>query len=298
MKRFLNAAILTLGALVFSMSAARDAGAAQLTLNLVQAESHITLSGAFAGPFLPQDAGAPAVPGVVDYDLAHPSNYTTFQGPIVIDVDSVSAPTTIQILSAAADADLSGEWLPEVEPYLDLDMDGNFGELGEDSLPATGTGGDPPDPAMPADWGIRNVFSGAVNIVYGAARDIVYNVTSPVEPVVGGQFSSLNENFEFSSGWLDYWITFAANFRGRAELAGGDDDNESALLSSYTVTPLPFNQREIKLIIPIDISDTGGDADFLYNGQFVATLVVPEPSAIAMLCGGLVMSLLARRKRA
>jgi hypothetical protein len=101
------------------------------------------------------------------------------------------------------------------------------------------------------------------------------------------------ENFEFTTGWLDYWVNAPglANLRGRAELAGGDDDNQTAALSSYVVTALPGNQREIKLTIPLFITDVGDDVTFIYDGQFVATLVVPEPSTFAL--SGLAMAFVA-----
>jgi hypothetical protein len=239
------------------------------------------------------------VPGPADYDPTRPSNLTTFQGTITVEVDSLTSPTSIQILSAVADADLSGKWLPEVEPYQDLDMDGNFGEFGEDSSP---TVSDNPAPATDADWGIR-IFHPAfgVNVAYAADRDIVYNITSAVEAVNPlGEFNSSTENFEFTTGWIDYWVAPAAgNLRGRAELAGGDDDNATLLPSMFTVTPLPGNQKEYRLVIPIDINAPGDDADFFYDGQFVATLIVPEPSTF-ILAGTLaaIAAAFAARRRA
>jgi hypothetical protein len=126
-----------------------------------------------------------------------------------------------------------------------------------------------------------------VTIALAAARDIVFNVTSPVEPVVGGSFSSLNENIEFATGWLDYWVAPAAGgLQGRAELAGGDDENAlDSALSSYVVTPLPGNQRMITLTIPVNIDgNPEDDAVFNYTGTLVATYTVPEPTSL-VLCG-------------
>jgi hypothetical protein len=279
---------------------ARDAAAAhQVTLNIVQSQSTLALSGDFSMlPFLPQDVPAPGapVPGTTDANPALPSTTTTFQGTITVKVDNAMSPSAIQILSSNADADVSGSWLPEVEPYLDLDMDGVFGELEEDSLP---TQGDNPAPATDGDWGFR-LFHPAfqANIAYASARDISYNITSPVEAVVGGQFNSTTENFEFATGWLDYWIAPAAgNIRGRAELAGGDDDNASLLPSLYTVTPLPFNKKQITLTIPIDINDPDEDVSFFYDGQLVATLIVPEPTSLTMIGLGLLGFVIGRRNR-
>jgi hypothetical protein len=298
MNRILNTATLTVAALVFSVLAARDAGAIELTLNFVQSQTNATIGGSFGGiPFSPQDVDPPGPggavpPGLTDYDPASPSTRTTFQGTITVDVDNVTAPTSIQILGSSADADLSGAWLPEVQPFLDRDSDNSFGEFGDDSCPATGaqpgdcTPGDgTPAPAADADWGVRNIHpSFGVDLAYAGVRDLNFNITMPgAVPVVAGNFASATENFEFASGWLDYWVAAAAgNLRGRAELAGGDDDNQSASSSSFTVTNLPGNQKEYKLTIPLFIEDVGDDATFTYTGTFVATLNVPEPSTFAL----------------
>src|SRR5688572_12389949 len=73
--------------------------AVPLTLNLVQADSHITINGLFSGiPSTFQEGTA----GTTDLVAGSPSNRTTFQGTITVDVDNVLAPSSIQILSSAA----------------------------------------------------------------------------------------------------------------------------------------------------------------------------------------------------
>ena len=110
---FKAGAIAALGALVLT---AVEAAAVPLTLSLSQQESYVGITGAFihplagAIPFAPQDGLA----GTTDYDAAHPSTWTTFQGTINVDVDNLLAPTSIKIVSSAADADFSGNWLHEV----------------------------------------------------------------------------------------------------------------------------------------------------------------------------------------
>jgi len=302
MRSFMKTIFYVLASLVSSVLVVSEVNAVQITLNLVQAESQILLTGAFSGlPFLSQDVPAPGapVPGTTDYDPTRPSNHTTFQGTITVDVDNIMSPSSIKILSSNADADLSGAWLPEVEPYLDVNGNGVFGEFGDDSVSSVG---DNPAPATDADWGIR-IFHPAfgVNVAYAADRDIVYNVTSAVEAVNPlGEFNSSTENFEFATGWIDYWVAPAAGgIRGRSELAGGDDDNATLLPSTYTVTPLPGIQKEVRLFIPIDINAPGEDADFFYDGQFVATLIViPEPSSFMLLgLAGMLAALLGHRHR-
>lgn len=294
MNRSLDLKVSALAALIAFAMAASQAVAVPLTLNLSQQQSHVAISGAFihplagAIPFIAQE-GLNA--GLMDYDPAHPSTYTTFQGTVTVDVDNLLAPTSIKFVSSAADADLSGKWLPEVEPYVDLNGDGSFGDFGADSLP---TAGDDPAPATDADWGIRIVNLNA----WAAYRDIVYNVTTPAAlPVNGlGEFAS-TQNFEFGTGWLDYWLA-AANFRGRAELAGGDDNNMSASVSTYTVTPLGGGMSEVQLFIPIHFDNMDDTLRVVYDGQFVATVVIPEPASAALLTiAGSCLGLLSVRRR-
>lgn len=281
----------TLGLLLL---AAAQSKAVPLTLSLSQPESFIAISGSFnsplgAIPFIAQDG----LSSTVDFDTnpAHKSTWTTFQGTVSVDVDNVLAPTSIKFVSSAADADLSGKWLPEVEPFLDVNGDGDFGDFGADSLP---TAGDDPAPATDADWGIRITPLNA----WAAYRDIVYNITTPGTLAVNGlgEMSS-TQNFEFGTGWLDYWLA-AANFRGRAELAGGDDDNMSASVSKYTVTPLGGGLSEVKLFIPVHIDNMDSTLRVVYDGQLVATVVIPEPTSMTLLAlaGGLALCGVRKRK--
>src|SRR6476659_10939351 len=91
----------------------RDAPATQITLNFVPASSTLTWGGFFGGqPFIPQDTGPSPPAGTTDFNLALPSNTTTHQGTITVDVDNLVLPTSIQVVSSNADADLSGKWLP------------------------------------------------------------------------------------------------------------------------------------------------------------------------------------------
>lgn len=296
MKCTLRIASCTVVAQVLSLFTARESVAVPITLNLVKASSHILQTGDFSTlPMLAQDGLA----GTTDGNAALPSNDTTFQGTITVDIDSLVAPTSIRILSSAADADPSGSWLPEVEPFLDVDGDLNFGEFGQDSVT---TVGDNPAPATSADWGIR-VFHPAfgANIAYGSARDIAYNITMPAAvPLNGlGEFNSSTQNFEFSSGWFDYWVApGAGTIRGRSELAGGDDNNSILLPSTFVATPLGGGLTQYTLTIPIDINAPGGDANFFYDGLFVATTIVPEPTSFVLLgTTGVVATLFGRRKR-
>lgn len=294
MKCFMSSALCRITALSLAFWAAQQASAVPITLDFVPAQSSLTVTGTFGGlPIGAQEGLA----GTTDLAPATPSNTTSFSGTITVDVDNLLAPTSIKILSSAADAAVSGKWRPEVEPFQDKDGDGKFGEFGDDSEPTTSNNwGTPTD----ADWGIKIRHPAlGVDIAFGAYRDIAYNITSGSEAVSGlGQFSSLSENFEFATGWLDYWIApGAGGLRGRAELAGGDDNNSIAALSSYVVTPLGGGMSQVTLTIPIHVDDMGSDLHGFYDGTFVATAVVPEPASISLFALTAVFACLRRRGR-
>jgi hypothetical protein len=260
--------------------------AAPLTLDLTQAESHITLNGLFSGlPTQAQEGSA----GTVDLVPGSPSNRTTFAGTITVDVDNVLAPTTIKILSSAAHANTSGTWHAQVRPYQDLNgnmVPGEFGlpPDGDSEVGTTTNFG----PAANADWGIKVLHPAfGVNIAYGAYRDISYNVISGIEPVVAGQFSSLTQHFE-PDGFFDYWVAPAAGgLLGRTGANTGDGDfyDNRAPLSSYTVTPLGGNMAQVSLFIPILVDDMGDTIRSTYTGQFVATatVAIPEPASLLLM---------------
>ena len=298
MTRIKNSLFCVVGALCLALLDAGDTAAVPLTLNLIPSDSHITITGLFSGiPTSAQEGTA----GVTDLVAGSPSTRTTFQGTITVDVDNVLAPSSIQILSSAADADLSGVWLPQVRPYQDLngDMDpGDFGLPPEgDSEVGTNTNF---APAADADWGIKVRHPAfGVDIAYGAYRDIAYNVTSSVEPVVLGQFSSLTQHFE-PDGFLDYWVApGAGGLLGRTEANTGDGDfyDNTAPLSSYTVTPLGGGLSEIRLTIPILVDDMGDTLRTTYMGQFVATAIIPEPTSLVLLVTAMGAALASFRRR-
>jgi hypothetical protein len=301
MTRTINLRFIAITAMAILALAASEAAAAQITLNLVPADSHITITGLFSGiPTSAQEGTA----GTTDLVAGSPSTRTTFQGTITVDVDNVFAPSTIQILSSAANADTSGTWLPQVRPYQDLDGDMDPGEFG---LPPEGDSevgtANNFSPAANADWGIKVRHPAfGVDIAFGGYRDISYNVTSAAEPVVLGQFSSLTQHFE-PDGFLDYWVAPAAGgLLGRTEANTGDGDfyDNTAPVSSYTVTPLGGNMAQVSLLIPILVDDMGDTLRTTYTGQFLATatVVIPEPtSALLMGIAGIGAALCGRRKR-
>ena len=299
MKRNMKTLVCFLAATAVSILISDNAIAAQVTLSLVPAESHITIETVFGGiPDTTQDGTS----GTTDLNAGSPSNRTTFQGTITVDVDNVLAPSSIQILSSAAAADTSGTWFAQIRPYQDLngDMDpGDFG-LPPDGDSEVGTNNNF-GPAADADWGTKIIHPAfGATIAYGGYRDIAYNVTSGVEPVVLGQFSSLTQHFE-PDGFLDYWVAPAAGgLLGRTEANTGDGDfyDNTAAVSSYTVTPLGGGASQVTLSIPILVDDMGETLRTVYAGQFVATIIVPEPTTIILFgLAGMSAALVGVRRR-
>jgi hypothetical protein len=288
-------------ALCVCLLTASNAAAAPLTLDLVPADSDVTINALFSG--LPTQAQE-GIAGTTDLVAGSPSNRTTFQGTITVDVDNILAPTTIQILSSDADADTSGTWYAQVRPYQDLNGNMDPGEFGAppegDSEPATNNNF---APAADADWGIKVRHPAfGVDVAFGGYRDISYNVTSGVEPVVLGQFSSLTQHFE-PDGFLDYWVAPGAGaLLGRTEANTGDGDfyDNTAPVSSYTVTPIGGGMAQVSLLIPILVDDMGDTLRSTYTGQFLATatVVIPEPASFVLLgIAGIGAALCAIRKR-
>jgi hypothetical protein len=295
MKCIMRIATCSLALLVFSAFSISAAFAEQITLTLSQPLSNMTLTGFFGGqPFLTQDGQA----GTTDFDPLSPSNKTTYQGTITVDVDNLFAPTSIKLLSSTANADPSGKWLPEVEPYVDgPDANTTPGDFPDDGVTSVGT---TPGVAFDADHGFR--INPGVPVAWGAYRDVEFNITTPgFVPVNGlGQFSSTTENFEFATGWFDYWLhpTFAnPKLRQRLELAGGDENNALAPDSTYIVTPLGGGLSQITLTIPINYDIPDSTAPTHHAGVFVATVVIPEPTSFTLLGLALAPALIARRRK-
>jgi len=281
--------------LVFSTFSIREVAAEQITLNLLP-QSSMTLTGFFEGsPFLAQDGQA----GTTDYDLTSPSNKTTYRGGITIDVDNLLAPTSIKIVGSTANADPSGKWLPEAEPYIDIDG-GGPGDFPGDAFTSVGTTPGGAGGAIDADYGFR--MNPGVPAAWGAYRDVEFNVTTPAAVAVNGlgEFSSVTENFEFTSGWFDYWLnpTFTPEkIRQRLELAGGDNNNALAGVSTYVVTPLGGDASLITLTIPINYDIPNDTWPTHHAGVFVATVVVPEPMSFVLMGLALLSVLGARMVR-
>jgi hypothetical protein len=262
----------------------RHAAAIQITLDVVQSQSHVMLNGDFGGteanpviPFVPQDDPIFPTAGTTDGDPTRPSNQTTVTGTITVDVDNLTAPTTIQILSADIDGTVNGDWLPEPQPLIE-----------------TTSSTDDAAPAAPADIGVKLIFffsDGA----YGAVRDIGYNVvtedpdtsTPVVEPVnAQGEFSSLSQNITYRRGFFDVWVSPSLDdSRYRDDLTGQGGLNQHTYDDvANTVTPIPNAPKStyivsgnlVTLTIPIEINnDDTDDVSQYFDGQFVATYTIP-----------------------
>jgi hypothetical protein len=301
MKCVMRVSACSIALLAISAFSIRYAAATQITLNFVQPTSTLTWGGFFGGqPFIPQDTGASPPAGNTDYNLALPSNTTTHQGTITVDVDILLSPSSIQLVSSAANSDPSGKWLPTPEPYIDVDGDGRFGEFPDDAVTSVGT---VPTPAAEADFGIRIRPTGAPDVAYAALRDMEFNITTPPAVPVNalGEFNSTTENFKYATGWWDYWLhpTFTAEkLRERLEVAGGTNPNTSAAPSTYVAVPLGGGAYQITLTIPVNVQDPDSTAPTSFIGTLVATVVIPEPASVLLVAlGGMLVGLFGMRRR-
>ena len=225
------------------------AEAIMLPMTLDSAQSSITLDGEFGGfPFSPQAVG---------------SDTASYSGSILVDLDTLLSPSSIQLLGGTAVGSISGQWLPQA---------------GGGVAPGN------PGAAQDANYGLMidlgNLAGG--QDAFGAGRNFSFNVTSGVEAVAGGNFAS-NEVLTHLSG------TFDANappvpalmFAGDAvslPLTGAVLPNTSASSSTYVVVG-----STATLTIPIQILLEVDDLQLTYTGKLVATARIPEPSTLGLL---------------
>ncbi len=154
--------LVTLVGLAAILGLASQIQAEQFTFTLDQAKSIMVVSGG-NGPWMfePQDVA----PGG---DTAH------YMGEIVVDMDSLLAPTQIAFVQALMEADVTGDWLPAV----------GGGDVGDPDIPGDA---DPGDPA-PGNYGLF-LDAGAVGAAWGAFRDLGLSVASEPQLVTNGSFN-------------------------------------------------------------------------------------------------------------
>lgn len=260
MRHNMRLAASTATLLVVAIFASSDVVAVPLVMTIDRDASSLTLNGKLSGfDFLEQAAG---------------SMTTNYTGSITVDVDDFFSPTTISILSANADAEVNGVWLPK---------------LGG----STGSSDANPTPPADGDYGIKAQLFGQ-DAAFAAARDLVFDITSGPENVAGGMFTS-SETLTVVTGFFDSWVTPQVGGGGGHDDVSGDiylRDPASPTQSSYSVLG-----NTATLTIPVRglLVDDGDFTSF--TGTLVATAQVPEPSTLILVMGAIVGALSLRRRK-
>ena len=196
------------------------------------------------------------VPGGSLQEQGPGSLVTTYSG--TIDADYTGS--TIQFNSAAADAAINGTWQP---------------------LPGGGAG------SAPADYGAtQSTFS-----VFGAGRNIVFNITSGVIAVSSGNFDASQLTISATTGDLDYRYSGGS---GSTDLSGLFGSNAA------TAGNISIVGGTATLTVPVQITqmlslNSTNDTTITLAGTIVATAVVPEGSISALLIAGGIFLVVARR---
>ncbi|MFO0792234.1 MAG: PEP-CTERM sorting domain-containing protein [Pirellulales bacterium] len=261
MNRFVTITSSMAAAMVLSAAFGSGATAAPLVMTINHDASSLTLDGQLSGfVFLDQAAG---------------SRTTKYTGSITVDVDNLLSPSTISILSASADADVNGTWLPKLG-----------GQVPSNSPTV--------QPPAPADYGVKAQFNGN-DAAFAAGRGLVLNLSSGAEAVGGGGSFNSSETMTVSAGLFESWITPLLGGGGGSDDITGDiypRDAATPTMSSYVVAG-----NTATLTIPIRARRTDGTSFTLFTGTLVATAVVPEPATILLVGAALVASLGIRRRK-
>lgn len=240
------------------------ASAVPLVMTIDQSASSLTLNGQLGTfPFLEQAPG---------------SKTTSYTGTITVDANNLVSPSTISILSAVADADVNGVWLPK---------------LGGSTGPTDAN----PFPAAPGDYGVKAQFAGN-DAAFAAARGVVLDIASGPEAVGGGGLFNSSETVAVLAGVFDSWVHPQLGGGGGQDNTAGDiypRDATMPTMSSYVVSG-----GIATLTIPIRAlrDEDPTDPDFTsFTGTLVATAAIPEPSSIVLLGTAITAVLAARRRR-
>ncbi|NIA06627.1 MAG: PEP-CTERM sorting domain-containing protein [Actinobacteria bacterium] len=230
------------------LACASRAPAVEFTID--QQSSSLTLSGEALGsvPLQEQSSG---------------SLTTTYQGTINAQIGS-----TIQFDIAVADADVSGDYLPD-----------SIGNLN----------------TAPGDYGAYAYY--LLTDLYAAVREFIFDMNSAPITLTGNSFDASSITIITTQGYMD-WNTAGAfgNDQGREDLAGNSNLNQASN-GSLVIVGL-----DVTLTVPIDFTmyfDLSGDGqdDSWVNvtGDIVAMGTIPEPMSLLLLLGG--AGFLASRRR-
>ena len=239
---------------LLAVASAAQAGTL-VSFTLDPGQSSISVEGDYEGiPFGEQGAG---------------SMTTSYSGTVDVDLDNLGSPTAITFLSAAADAAVSGNWMPEAE------------------------GGTPGSPnSGPADYGLY-IDLGAAGEVWGALRDLLLDGAGGPLAISGGAFPS-TQTLTVTTGFFDYNVDSPlGDEAARDDLAGAFVSNAAA------DGALSIVGSDATLTMPVDVTIAADTATVRLYGTLVGMAVVPEPSTLVMLLvgGATVLAFIAGRRR-
>lgn len=231
------------GAMATVLTVCTGAFAVPLSFSIDESSSQLTMQGAFANF------------GTVAQNPPDNTSLTSsVSGDLLIDVDNVSTPTTIQFLGGGAVIANSGDWLPE------------FGGETEGTLPT--------NPA-PANFGLFLEVTALQTEGWAAFRDMVASPISNPLPVSGNVFGSAPA-IQFASGSYDFNL-----ISGLGDSAGNDSFAGATVPNTAADGTYQVDGDLITLTMPVDTT-FGGDLVIQLTGDLVATAVVPEPSAAVL----------------
>jgi len=230
----------------------------------------LSIHGTYAHALTFQAFGSIQLTGTVDLgggpvpfsDQSPGSSIAAYNGTIEVLVDDFFNPSTISIQSASLVA-----------------QDYPGGPL----LPAPGGGPSPGDTGAPAQANYGIELDTGFGFAYAAVRGLVWDLSAPAEPVVGGTFSSLSQTLAATAGTFDVNIGLPPSLGGSAS----SDPIDTIIVNTAGPSIYTVNGSTAIIVIPF-LATAPGSLALEYAGTIVATATIPEPTSCLLLSVGLV----------